>query len=62
MIELRWVWHDLSKGGPPTGSMPVGNGQTDPIYQKLQYRTRVFIAEGNGWSDWQDVPHSGEMA
>lgn len=49
MIELRWVYVDLTKSpyGPPQGSIHLGNN----IYQKLQYTTDLV--------EWKDVPHHG---
>jgi hypothetical protein len=55
MIEMRWVWHDLKNGAPPTGSICVG----DRSYQKLQYRYKeqnpILPMAYIPWSEWQDV-------
>jgi hypothetical protein len=57
MIELRWVFHDMSKGGPPMGSICI-NAQAR-LYQKLQYRQYKAVARDGEiyaeWTDWQDV-------
>ena len=66
MIEMRWVWHNLKYGAPPTGAVCI---DTDGrLYQKLQYRRIVPCIDAGGhlcpstdWSEWLDVPHSGVM-
>jgi hypothetical protein len=66
MIEMRWVWHNLEHGAPPTGAVCV---DTDGrLFQKLQYRRIVprvdagwRLCPSTDWSDWLDVPHSGVM-
>ena len=55
MIELRWVWHDMKDGMPPTGSI-CPNGL---MFQKLQFRAWRETALSAGWSGWKDVPHVG---
>lgn len=60
-IELRWVWHDFSKGGPPCGSICIGGGNgSRGMFQKLQYREKYETADEFG--PWYDVCHSGEDA
>lgn len=61
MVEMRWIFCDLSKGGPPIGSVCVG----ERIYQKLQYRTLIPNLSNDGrllsdyWSPWRDIPCAG---
>ena len=69
MIELRWVWHDMGSGRPPTGSICIG--PESALYQKLQYRYRVparptalidaFTPGEFELSEWIDIPHAGIM-
>lgn len=62
MIELRWVWHDREKNNNTTGTICVdGEGK---YLQKLQYRTKTaspYVGEEYFYSEWKDVPHSGEV-
>lgn len=63
MVEMRWVWHDLKNGSPPSGSLRAG----ERLYQRLQYRQRLPHLDHSGrvtplsdrWTDWIYVPLAG---
>lgn len=63
MIEIRWVYHDFKNGSPPLGNIHAGNN----FFQKLQYRFKSPTVLNDyapldwEWSEWIDVPHSGEV-
>lgn len=55
MIEMRWVYHDLSKSFPPAGAIYISGD----AFQKLQYRYAKMGTKEDGtvefWSEWRDV-------
>lgn len=69
MVEMRWVWHNLENGAPPTGAVCIDSDGR--LYQKLQYRTLMTTYDNSQsgmmpsmrqeWTPWKDVPHSGVM-
>ena len=69
MIEMRWVWHNMKHGAPPTGAVCVDTDRR--LYQKLQYRTLMMAYDNSQsgmipsmrqeWTPWLDVQHSGVM-
>jgi hypothetical protein len=66
MVEIRWVWHSMKSGPPPMGSICVDSHSR--LFQKLQYRVIVPEFETADsktalleWTEWADVPHSGEV-
>lgn len=46
MVEMRWVWHDLKYGPPPSGAICVDNAGR--LYQKLQYCRIVPYVDASG--------------
>lgn len=61
MIELRWGWHNRSNQTNTTGCVNVGRG----LLQKLQFREKQhspYVGEEYIYTEWQDVPHIGEVA
>lgn len=47
-IDIRWVEY---AGAPRYGAIQVGTG-TPTVWRSLQVR----FADGDGWSEWRDVP------
>lgn len=74
MIEMRWVYHDATKGPPTIGMINISQPTSPPIWVKLQFRFRFHQpmayaglpeAYQQGpliWGEWIDADPPSVMA